>query len=72
MNKTQILKSALGEFRRSKDELLFLCPFCKHHKHKFSVNTNTDKYKYNGMHVPSVRYIAKCLREYHECLSSQK
>ena len=45
MNKTQILKSALGEFRRSKDELLFLCPFCKHHKHKFSVNTNTDKYK---------------------------
>ena len=45
MNKTQILKFALGEFRRSKDELLFLCPFCKHHKHKFSVNTNTDKYK---------------------------
>ena len=34
--------------------------------------SETDKYKYCGMHVPSVRYIAKCLREYHECLSSQK
>jgi DNA (cytosine-5)-methyltransferase 1 len=34
--------------------------------------SNTDKYKYNGMHVPSVRYIAKCLKEYHKCLSSQK
>lgn len=34
--------------------------------------SETDKYKYCGMHVPSVRYIAKCLKEYHECLSSQK
>ena len=34
--------------------------------------SNTDKYKYNGMHVPSVQYIAKCLREYDKCLSSQK
>jgi site-specific DNA-cytosine methylase len=34
--------------------------------------SNTDKYKYNGMHVPSVRYIAKCLKEYHECLNFQK
>lgn len=45
MNKITILKSAFGEARRSKDELLFYCPFCKHHKQKFSINTDTDKYK---------------------------
>ncbi|NBQ16755.1 hypothetical protein EBU24_00365 [bacterium] len=32
----------------------------------------SDKYKYNGMHVPSVRYIARCLKEYEKCLSFQK
>lgn len=32
----------------------------------------SDKYKYNGMHVPSVRYIARCLKEYEKCLNSQK
>ena len=45
MNKNTILKSAFGEARRSKDELLFYCPFCKHHKQKFSINVDTDKYK---------------------------
>lgn len=33
---------------------------------------NSDKYKYNGMHIPSVQYIAKCLMEYEKCLSFQK
>ena len=34
--------------------------------------SETDKYKYCGMHVPSVQYIAKCLKEYEVCLNSQK
>ena len=34
--------------------------------------SDTDKYKYNGMNVPSVRYIAQCLMEYDQCLSFQK
>lgn len=34
--------------------------------------SDTDKYKYCGMHVPQVRYVAKCLKEYDACLSSQK
>lgn len=34
--------------------------------------SNTDKYKYNGMHVPSVRYVARCLKEYEKCLNFQK
>ncbi len=45
MNKVEILKNAFGDFKRQKDELLFFCPFCKHHKNKFSINTNTHKYK---------------------------
>ena len=34
--------------------------------------SETDKYKYCGMHVSSVQYIARCLKEYHKCLSFQK
>ncbi len=36
--KLQILKSILGTPRRTGTEYLFHCPFCKHHKPKFSVN----------------------------------
>ena len=28
--------------------------------------SDTDKYKYCGMHVPSVKYIAECLNKYHK------
>ena len=45
MNKTSLLSSALGEYRRSGDELLFFCPFCQHHKRKLSVNLKTNNYK---------------------------
>ena len=38
--KLSILKAVLGRFRRSGSEYLFTCPFCKHHKPKFSVNLN--------------------------------
>ena len=36
--KLSILKSILGSHRRTGAEYLFHCPFCKHHKPKFSVN----------------------------------
>ena len=37
-NKKNILTEVLGSSYSSKDELLFNCPFCKHHKKKLSVN----------------------------------
>jgi DNA primase len=45
MTKTSLLSAALGEYRRSGDELLFFCPFCQHHKRKLSVNLKTNNYK---------------------------
>ena len=38
--KLSILKGVLGRFRKTGSEYLFSCPFCKHHKPKFSVNLN--------------------------------
>jgi len=38
--KLSILRAVLGRFRRTGSEYLFTCPFCKHHKPKFSVNLN--------------------------------
>ena len=38
--KLMILKEILGGYRRTGQEYLFTCPFCKHHKPKFSVNLN--------------------------------
>lgn len=43
--KTSLLADALGEYHKSSNEILFYCPFCKHHKRKFSVNLNTNNYK---------------------------
>lgn len=43
--KSSLLCSALGEHYRAGNELLFYCPFCKHHKKKLSVNLNTNNYK---------------------------
>jgi site-specific DNA-cytosine methylase len=28
--------------------------------------SNTDRYKMNGMHVPTVKYIGDCINEYHQ------
>ena len=36
--KRSILRSALGYFHQSGNELLFACPKCNHHKNKLSVN----------------------------------
>tara|TARA_Y100000310_G_scaffold337442_1_gene424510 strand:+ start:861 stop:1832 length:972 start_codon:yes stop_codon:yes gene_type:complete len=33
-----LLEEVLGDFTHSRDELLFHCPFCDHHKNKLSLN----------------------------------
>jgi DNA primase len=43
--KLKIVASCLGEYRTAGDETLFYCPFCKHHKHKLSVNVRSNVYK---------------------------
>ena len=45
MKKTTILEEVLGSYYRSKNEFLFLCPFCKHHKRKLSVNLDKSVFK---------------------------
>jgi len=36
--KVRIINDILGEYRRSRDEHLYYCPFCNHHKKKMSIN----------------------------------
>jgi DNA primase len=43
--KTSLLNAALGDYRKSGNELLFFCPACSHHKKKLSVNITTNNYK---------------------------
>lgn len=43
--KLQILKDVLGRSRISGQEHLFTCPYCNHHKRKFSVNVEKNVYK---------------------------
>jgi len=43
--KLEILKDVLGRCRVSGHEHLFLCPYCDHHKRKFSVNVDKNVYK---------------------------
>ncbi len=43
--KLKIVASCLGEYHIAGDETLFYCPFCKHHKHKLSVNVRANVYK---------------------------
>ena len=43
--KQQILTDVLGLPRRSSEEYLYKCPFCKHYKHKLSVNFDKNVYK---------------------------
>lgn len=45
--KSRLLRKSLGEPRiekKGRGELVFLCPFCKHHKPKLSVNLQTDEF----------------------------
>ena len=43
--KLEILKDVLGQYRVSNQEHLFACPYCGHHKRKFSVNVDKNVYK---------------------------
>jgi hypothetical protein len=45
MDKRKILKEVLGNFHASSEELLFYCPYCKHHKRKLSINLEKSAYK---------------------------
>ena len=45
IKKINILKQVLGANYRSRDENLFYCPFCKHHKKKLSVNIDKSVFK---------------------------
>ena len=43
--KLSIITGFLGKSYKSNNEHLFQCPFCKHHKRKFSVNIHRGVYK---------------------------
>ena len=43
--KLDILTEILGKYRRSSSEHLFYCPYCNHHKQKFSVNIDKNVFK---------------------------
>ena len=43
--KISILLDILGNYHVSNEEHLFGCPYCGHHKHKFSVNIEKNVYK---------------------------
>ena len=48
MNKKEakkILHEAFGNYKNAGPELLFKCPACDHHKHKFSVNLDKNAFK---------------------------
>ena len=57
--KVKILEDFLGSYYNSKDELLFHCPKCGHHKKKLSVNIDKDVFKcwvcdYNGRSITNL------------------
>ncbi len=43
--KVRIINDILGDYRRSRDEHLYFCPFCHHHKKKMSINFAKGYYK---------------------------
>ena len=43
--KLKLVKEFLGSFYKSKDEFLFHCPKCKHHKKKLSLNFDKNVFK---------------------------
>ena len=45
MGKLNLVKDILGVCYQSGEEYLFACPFCNHHKKKFSINLKKNKFK---------------------------
>ena len=60
--KVRIIEDFLGGFQRSKNEYLFFCPKCKHHKPKLSVNFDKNVFKcwvcdYNGRSITNLVFF---------------
>ena len=49
-----LLQEILGPYQQQRDEYLFSCPFCHHHKKKLSINIATNNKSY-----PLSRWLAK-------------
>tara|TARA_B100000287_G_C20643540_1_gene784353 strand:- start:408 stop:1319 length:912 start_codon:yes stop_codon:yes gene_type:complete len=45
VEKIKLLKSVLGQYRNSGEEVLFSCPKCEHHKKKLSINASKGVFK---------------------------
>lgn len=59
--KIRIIESFLGGYYKSRNEFLFHCPKCKHHKPKLSINFDKDVFKcwicdYNGRTISRLVY----------------
>lgn len=44
-DKLKLLEEIFGDYRQQRDEYLFWCPSCKHHKPKLSVNIDKNVFK---------------------------
>ena len=60
--KIRIIEDILGGYQKSRDEFLFYCPKCKHHKPKLSLNFDKDVFKcwvcdYNGRSIGRLVYF---------------
>ena len=60
--KIRIIEDFLGGYQKSRDEFLFYCPKCKHHKPKLSLNFDKDVFKcwvcdYNGRSIGRLVYF---------------
>ena len=66
MEKLKILKDNLGRGFNSNEEMLFYCPYCKHHKKKFSVNVDKGCYKcwICDIHGRSIRRVIRRFGDY--------
>ena len=71
--KLNILKEILGDSFRSGDEYLFYCPYCKHHKKKFSVNIkNGAKCWVCDTSMPNLRRLVRKFGNYNHLVEWDK
>jgi len=57
--KIRIIEDFLGSYQKSRNEFLFYCPKCKHHKPKLSINFDKNVFKcwvcdYNGRSIENL------------------
>ena len=71
--KLNILKEILGDSFRSGNEYLFYCPYCKHHKKKFSVNIkNGAKCWVCDTSTPNLRRVVRKFGNYNHLIEWDK